>query len=666
MDSDISKSLKKALELVKSGNLKEARPILVEILKKDSEIEQAWYMLSFVVPNHERQVYAIKHALRLNPDSAKYRERLEKLSGSKVQVSPEPIVENTPQPFVMDEEARPTKNITSISPEPTGQSDDLLSQRLFGSSSKEDSPPAESLTPATQEVVEAGNAKSKKKRKSKKPKKDRTERKGSRTALILLVLIIVLGGGFYFIDPMNLFGPNGDNDSVAENSTETPTDTMEPTITVAVSTDTPTPTVTMSPTIINTSTSVPTRAPTATEILPELNAEAQATLESIQNQIEQIRGLESTGDLESFNVSQEKLKSVLDELFSGEEFDHFTRVQKSVYTALGLTDPAYDFESHYKNLWGDLYGSVFSPKANMIFLTGFGIGPIQQNAFAQEFAMSLLEDQYFISGLGAFPTCELTFQECQAFMALIKGDSLLVSERWFNLNLSGEDKQKVLNQVTQPFIISNQIPPVFVVQDLLFPNEYGLEFVKVIYGRGGWTAVNDMYLAPPLITEQIMHPEKYSNNDEVFEIFDVPLSEILDEEWTEVFDDSIGEWTTYLMLAFSNDPGGRIDSAVALDAAEGWGGDQTQIYTNEFGSKFVSMIHWVWDTPLDAENFSLALTESQAGKNSLEEPIEVLGAICFDAILNSTCILTLDSEVILIQGPTLDIIENIIEFNGFE
>ena len=91
-----------------------------------------------------------------------------------------------------------------------------------------------------------------------------------------------------------------------------------------------------------------------------------------------------------------KLKSVLDELYSGDEFEDFATTQKNIYSALGLTDPAYDFESHYKNLWGDLYGSVYSPKANMIFLTGFGIGPIQQNAFAQEFTLSLLEDHYFI------------------------------------------------------------------------------------------------------------------------------------------------------------------------------------------------------------------------------------------------------------------------------
>jgi len=95
MDKKITNSLRQALDLIKSGKVKSARPILVEILKTNPDIEQAWYMLSFAVPNKERQIYALNQVLRINPGHEKARDRLAKLTGQPV----EPIPESFQQPI---------------------------------------------------------------------------------------------------------------------------------------------------------------------------------------------------------------------------------------------------------------------------------------------------------------------------------------------------------------------------------------------------------------------------------------------------------------------------------------------------------------------------------------------------------------------------------------
>ncbi len=79
MEQNLTGSVKKALKLIQSGKPDAARPILLEVLKQDEKLEQAWFLLSFTLPAGEKQEYALSQALRINPDFDRARERLDKL-----------------------------------------------------------------------------------------------------------------------------------------------------------------------------------------------------------------------------------------------------------------------------------------------------------------------------------------------------------------------------------------------------------------------------------------------------------------------------------------------------------------------------------------------------------------------------------------------------------
>jgi len=79
MVHNLADSFKKALGLIQSGKPDAARPILLEILRDDEAIEQAWFLLSYTLPPGEEQEYALNQALRINPDFDRARKRLEKL-----------------------------------------------------------------------------------------------------------------------------------------------------------------------------------------------------------------------------------------------------------------------------------------------------------------------------------------------------------------------------------------------------------------------------------------------------------------------------------------------------------------------------------------------------------------------------------------------------------
>lgn len=72
-------SLKKARKLVRSGKLDKARPILTDLLKREESNEQAWFLLSQTLSDREKKEYALKQALRINPDFEKAKEQLQQL-----------------------------------------------------------------------------------------------------------------------------------------------------------------------------------------------------------------------------------------------------------------------------------------------------------------------------------------------------------------------------------------------------------------------------------------------------------------------------------------------------------------------------------------------------------------------------------------------------------
>jgi hypothetical protein len=74
-------------------------------------------------------------------------------------------------------------------------------------------------------------------------------------------------------------------------------------------------------------------------------------------------------------------------------------------------------------------------------------------------------------------------------------------------------------------------------------------------------------------------------------------------------EDVMGEWYTYLILAFGSHEDSRMDEAEAETAAAGWGGDAFQVYHNRQTDETVMVIRYLWDTPNDLEEFAAAFEE---------------------------------------------------------
>lgn len=78
-------ALQKAYQLIRAGKLREARAILIPILRADQEIADAWYLLAHAVTDPEKKLVAFQEVLRLEPENLSAQKQVGRLLAARAQ-----------------------------------------------------------------------------------------------------------------------------------------------------------------------------------------------------------------------------------------------------------------------------------------------------------------------------------------------------------------------------------------------------------------------------------------------------------------------------------------------------------------------------------------------------------------------------------------------------
>ncbi len=201
-----------------------------------------------------------------------------------------------------------------------------------------------------------------------------------------------------------------------------------------------------------------------------------------------------------------------------------------------------------------------------------------------------------------------------------------------------------------------EMPPVILIGMVLYPYGNGSDFLKEVLpaleAKGTKDAIGAVYAAPPLSTEQILHPQKYLSSDLPREVRLPDLEAVLGEGWARVSRGTMGEFGTGLAVSAVLLPynlQSQIGSMMKMPAkmpktkeeraklaatpvvqfrgetaksAEGWDGDRYALYGK--GDRLT--LAWVsaWDTPEDASEFASTWGKVVAKRYGTvkEEPVE--------------------------------------------
>jgi hypothetical protein len=266
-----------------------------------------------------------------------------------------------------------------------------------------------------------------------------------------------------------------------------------------------------------------------------------------------------------------------------------------ILTLLGLLPQGSDLRELAGTVLGEEVAGFYDPRTGeMTLVAGAGGGTAGEITLAHELTHAL-EDQHFgleaESGLDDERTARAALHEGTATVAMID-----YSARYLTGGLA--DRRQLLAQLrlTDLFESDSDLPQ-YLQRSLLFPYSAGARFVDAI---GTWSNANRALRgAPPVSTEQVLHPAKYAAGERPVP---VRIRRPQGPGWRRVAGGTIGEFDTAQLIRTS-------DSAVRADrAAAGWGGGRYVLWRSRRQSpRWRLDLAWRWDTRRDAAEFAAAL-----------------------------------------------------------
>jgi len=619
--------LRQAANLIRTGKSTDARPILARYVQLHPESEQGWLLLSMVLRERSQQIDCLERVLKINPENSLARERLSQFqsarpAGPATPAPPRPAAAAGQKPQAQPKPAPAAAQPASGAPaqlKPVGRA------AAAGANLKPDAQPRK--TPEAAQPASTA---------PKPTKRGRGVLIALLTILGIIALAVVGFVGFSFLRTLQPSSPAPGPGTAVGGQVLPPSWT--PTLTP---TETPVPSVTPTP----------TQTPTPTLVPPDPTTEV--VMQRIEAEVSDIRGLESAGPVERYVVSRSAVRPILETEFlanggSQAEMDDEGRV----LSALGLIKPTYDMYTNALNGLTDSLGGFFFPWSDEVYVIGSRFGGVEHFIYSHEYAHALVDQAYHVDAQGVYPECLSNSDRCQAIKALVEGDATLVMGLWWRQYASPSDYQDIQNYVPPQTTLPEQYPPQYALLDGQFPYVVGLEFVSSLHNAGNWPEVNKAYARWPESTEQIMHPEKYRAGEKPQEIAAPSLDQVLGKGWRKLTEDTLGEWTTYLLLGYGADVDAMLEDSVAVTAARGWGGDRYQVYYQDETERAVLTAVWGWDTAQDASQFRQAMTD-HLRKRFREAEVDAPRGTCWQVNQQTTCLYLAGRQVLWLLAPDM-------------
>ena len=653
MNSPPADTLRRAAEYVQAGKPHLARPLLIDVVRQNPNLEQGWLLLSQAVSVQQQKIDCLQRVLRINPANAEAQARLKQLLAPP----PESVAPIAPPPARPSPE-RAVSAIASTA-DPLSTSTRVQSLPSNTQSSAASSEPERGSVPSRLTAASAQghpDVEAMRVAVAQHPALKRSPKwrfKKSQQIVIVIMACLALAS---IVAVLALLLSPGAQPSDRPAAPAAVVATATPSFT---STPRPSPTTRKLPftwTPTPTPQATATRSPTP---FPTLNPTLLAQMDKIEEQVADLRGLSIEGDVPLVLIRREAVERTLRQMLIEQGYAATLADQARSLSALGLIKPTYDLFKYAMNGLIDNVGGFYIPWLKQLFVIGTRFGGVERFVFAHEFDHALTDQHFDISALGVYPDCLSNAQRCAAIEALVEGDATLLMQQWFQQYAGPQDYQDILRYRPPSQTLPEEFPPPYVSRDLEFPYVAGLQFVEFLHQRGNWAEVNQAYDNLPDSTEQILHPEKYLAGEQPIEVAAPPLTPALGAEWRLIDDDVLGEWTTYLVLNAGADLSAQIDEAEALQASRGWGGDHYQVYHSDALGQTVLAVEWVWDTARDATEFEQALVK-YLNERFRGAQIDHGSADCWESNHETSCLFNLDGRNLWLLAPDVAILDKVL------
>jgi hypothetical protein len=258
--------------------------------------------------------------------------------------------------------------------------------------------------------------------------------------------------------------------------------------------------------------------------------------------------------------------------------------------ALGIIEPGVNLAEQVKRLSTGSVSAFYDVKGNELVVRNGQLTPFMLKTVVHELVRANYDQHFELDRPNlAMPSDESGV----AWDSLVEGTASRIESR-FVAALPDKDKQAVQAEQQR---LAGQLPkdlPDYVLVQYAFPFGSGPRFADALMSNGGAGKINGAFGAPPVTSEQIIHPEKFLAGEGPKPLAD-PAA-----DGAVVRSGSMGQLMISLMLAQVLDPGD------AESAADGWGADRYVAWQN--GGQTCVRLAISSDTPEKAAELGQALT----------------------------------------------------------
>jgi hypothetical protein len=317
----------------------------------------------------------------------------------------------------------------------------------------------------------------------------------------------------------------------------------------------------------------------------------------VADQVEEVRGLEFVDPVSPEPVSQDQigdlLEGALDRSFPKKMMDRRTRAWATIGA---IPDGANLHEATRDYAGSQIIGFYDTESHQLVFSGSDRPSPYERVTLSHELTHALDDQHFDLHRLDVLDqSCRE--EELAAFVALTEGSAVVFSSRWLLRNLGPEELVEFQKEASSYPPPPASVPP-FLQSLLISPYLQGQAFVESLLTRGGLGAVDRAFRDPPDSTEQVLHPDRYPE-DEPQEVDVADLSEDLGDGWTDLDVYQVGELWLRLLLEL------RLDQSSAKEAATGWDGGEYRAWAQ--GERVAVLLETVWDDENQAGEFARGL-----------------------------------------------------------
>jgi hypothetical protein len=262
-------------------------------------------------------------------------------------------------------------------------------------------------------------------------------------------------------------------------------------------------------------------------------------------------------------------------------------------------------------------GGYYDPETRSFSLMEGVSGPLAKSVLSHELVHAL-EDQHYELG-AKLEELSAETDAAAAYHAVVEGTATLVQNRWMvehGSQFTLDDLLELSEDMSMEAMFAADpvlwVPTLFSYMGGQVFLHQGNSLLSAAMQPFEVARLDRAFSSPPRSTEQVLHPEKYWDPEQIDEPKTVKV--VVPDGWREMHSDVLGEVQLALVAAGSDfvapdpdDPNAVFTLEYTNDDAAGWDGDSALLLEREGASALV--LASTWDTSEDRDEWHAALVK---------------------------------------------------------